>query len=98
MVEATKHSMKYKDPVKEHVELCNICKLKIGQLLEMIKCRGKAWFGIHISLEKEESFLPCAFYIPLFPGWKFELCLVAVGKEEILLQQGVLLVHLIKLI
>lgn len=57
MVEAIRHGVKYTDPVKEHVELCNLCRLKIGQFLEMIKYRLKAWSGIHISLEKK-SFLP----------------------------------------
>lgn len=58
MVQARKHGMKYTDPVKEYVGLSNLCQLKIGQFLEITKCKGKAWSGIHISLEKEESFLP----------------------------------------
>lgn len=58
MVEATRHGVKYTDPVKEHVELCNLCRLKIGQFLKMIKYRLEAWAAIHISLEKKESFLP----------------------------------------
>lgn len=67
MVEATRHGVKYTDPVKEHVELCNLCRLKIGQFLEIIKYRLEAWSGIHISLEKKESFLPWSvLYTPLY--------------------------------
>lgn len=65
MVQATKHGVKYTDPVKEYVGLSNLCKLKIGQFLEIIKCKGKAWSGI--SLEKEQSFLPWSvLYTPLY--------------------------------
>lgn len=69
MVEAARRGVKCTDPVKEHVELFNLCRLKIGQFLEMVKYRLKAWSGIHISLEQKGSFLPWSvLYTPLFTG------------------------------
>lgn len=73
--------MKYTDPVKEYVGLSNLCQLKIGQFLEITKCKGKAWSGIHISLEKEESSSLVSLIYPSLLGRSLSFAWLQCGRR-----------------